>query len=65
MVSGTLYTYPNNFRAYKALIAAKYSGANVKQDPDFFLVQPTKLKNSPTSFLWVKFQLMKMKMDHV
>ncbi|XP_055695401.1 elongation factor 1-gamma [Lutzomyia longipalpis] len=26
----TLYTYPNNFRAYKALIAAQYSGAKVK-----------------------------------
>ncbi|CAE1237496.1 EEF1G [Acanthosepion pharaonis] len=29
MASGTLYTYPENFRAYKILIAAKYSGANV------------------------------------
>jgi len=29
-VSGTLYTYPENFRAFKALIAAKYSGAEVK-----------------------------------
>ena len=26
----TLYTYPDNFRAYKALIAAQYSGAQVK-----------------------------------
>lgn len=25
----TLYTYPENFRAYKALIAAQYSGAKV------------------------------------
>jgi len=33
--SGTLYTYPDNYRAYKALIAAKYSGAQVRQDPDF------------------------------
>ncbi|GAB1597729.1 elongation factor 1-gamma-like [Argonauta hians] len=29
MASGTLYTYPDNFRAFKILIAAKYSGANV------------------------------------
>jgi len=34
-VSGTLYTYPKNFRAYKALIAAKYSGATVKVAEDF------------------------------
>jgi elongation factor 1-gamma len=33
--SGTLYTYPENFRAYKALIAAQYSGAQVKVDPNF------------------------------
>lgn len=25
----TLYTFPGNFRAYKALIAAQYSGAKV------------------------------------
>lgn len=31
----TLYTYPDNFRAFKALIAAKYSGANVKVAKDF------------------------------
>lgn len=31
----TLYTYPKNFRAYKALIAARYSGTDVKVDPDF------------------------------
>jgi len=30
MAAGTLYTYPENFRAYKALIAAQYSGAKVK-----------------------------------
>jgi len=29
MAAGTLYTYPENFRAYKALIAAQYSGAKV------------------------------------
>jgi len=30
-----LYTYPENFRAFKALIAAQYSGANVKIAPNF------------------------------
>jgi elongation factor 1-gamma len=35
MVSGTLYTYPDNFRAFKALIAAKYSGAEVKISDKF------------------------------
>merc|ERR1712062_708188 len=35
MVAGTLYTYPDNFRAQKALIAAKYSGAQVTLAKDF------------------------------
>jgi len=35
MASGTLYTYPGNFRAFKALIAAAYSGADVKVDSSF------------------------------
>ncbi|BAM80904.1 eukaryotic translation elongation factor 1 gamma [Cyanidioschyzon merolae strain 10D] len=30
-----LYTYPNNPRAYKALIAAQYCGAEVQVPPDF------------------------------
>lgn len=30
-----LYTYPDNFRAFKALIAAQYSGANLKVAPGF------------------------------
>lgn len=29
MATGTLYTYPENFRAFKALIAARYSGGNI------------------------------------
>ncbi|XP_041876919.1 elongation factor 1-gamma [Corvus kubaryi] len=29
-VSGTLYTYPENWRAFKALIAAQYSGARLR-----------------------------------
>ncbi|ALC47154.1 Ef1gamma [Drosophila busckii] len=35
MSTGTLYTYPENFRAYKALIAAQYSGAKVKVAENF------------------------------
>jgi len=35
MVGGTLYTYPDNFRAFKVLIAAEYSGAKVKTAPNF------------------------------
>lgn len=30
-----LYTYPENFRAFKALIAAQYSGANVQIASNF------------------------------
>jgi len=35
MVSGTLYTYPGNYRAHKIQIAAAYSGADVKVASDF------------------------------
>lgn len=35
MAAGTLYTYPENFRAYKALIAAQYASTNVKVDAGF------------------------------
>jgi len=34
-MAGTLYTYPENFRAYKALIAAEYSGVKVNVASDF------------------------------
>ena len=30
MAGGTLFTYPDNFKAFKGLIAAEYSGAKVK-----------------------------------
>lgn len=30
-----LYTFPENFRAFKALIAAQFSGANLKIAPGF------------------------------
>ncbi|KAM4617986.1 elongation factor 1-gamma [Discoglossus pictus] len=38
MAGGTLYTYPDNWRAYKPLIAAQYSGFPIKvasSPPDF------------------------------
>jgi len=41
MADGTLFTYPDNFRAQKILIAAKYSGAKVTV-PDFKLGQTNK-----------------------
>merc|ERR1719192_1963358 len=39
-VKGTMYTYPQSFRAYKGLIAAQYSGADVSvvsSPPDFVM----------------------------
>ncbi|CAG9101260.1 unnamed protein product [Plutella xylostella] len=42
MAAGVLYTYPENFRAYKALIAAKYSGADVKVAPNFVFGETNK-----------------------
>ncbi|XP_015115992.1 elongation factor 1-gamma [Diachasma alloeum] len=42
MASGTLYTYPENFRAYKALIAAQYSGAQLKIAEDFVFGETNK-----------------------
>lgn len=41
----TLYTYPENWRAFKALIAAQYSGAKVKvlsTPPQFHFGQTNK-----------------------
>jgi len=47
-----LYTYPDNFRAYKALIAAQFSGAKVKIAADFVFGETNKteafLKKFPT-----------------
>lgn len=42
MASGTLYTYPENFRAYKALIAAQYSGTQIKFAEDFVFGETNK-----------------------
>lgn len=52
-----LYTYPENFRAYKALIAAQFSGANLKTAPNFVFGETNKSEN----FL-EKFPLGKVKM---
>lgn len=41
-MAGTLYTYPENFRAYKALIAAQFSGAKVQVASDFVFGQSNK-----------------------
>lgn len=38
----TLYTYPDNFRAQKALIAAKYSGAQLTVAKDFVFGETNK-----------------------
>lgn len=45
MASGTLYTYPENFRAYKALIAAQFSGAQVKIADNFVFGVTNKSKD--------------------
>ncbi|XP_063229342.1 elongation factor 1-gamma [Bacillus rossius redtenbacheri] len=42
MASGTLYAYRENFRAVKVLVAAQYSGANVKLAPDFIFGETNK-----------------------
>jgi len=42
MVAGKLYTYPDNFRAQKALIAAKYSGADLTVATDFVFGETNK-----------------------
>ncbi|XP_058444528.1 elongation factor 1-gamma [Malaya genurostris] len=41
-MAGTLYTYPGNFRAYKALIAAQFSGAKVSLASDFVFGETNK-----------------------
>jgi len=54
MVAGTIYTYPDNFRAQKALIAAKYSGAQLTVAKDFVFGETNKtpdfLKKFPLAF---------------
>ena len=45
-----LYTYPKNFRAYKALVAAQFSGTNVEIDSDFVFGETNKSDNFMTKF---------------
>merc|ERR1712149_103599 len=42
MVGGTLFTYPDNFRAQKAEIAAKYSGAKLTVSKNFVFGETNK-----------------------
>ncbi|XP_046442843.1 elongation factor 1-gamma-like [Daphnia pulex] len=42
MASGTLYTYPSNFRANKALIAAQYSGFKINVASNFVFGETNK-----------------------
>ena len=42
LIFQTLFTYPENFRAQKALIAAKYSGAELKVPADFVFGETNK-----------------------
>ncbi|XP_050296047.1 elongation factor 1-gamma isoform X2 [Anthonomus grandis grandis] len=50
MVAGTLYTYPDNFRAAKALIAAQYSKADVKVATNFVFGETNKTKEFQQKF---------------
>lgn len=38
----TLYTYPENFRAYKALVAAQYAGSSIIIAPNFVFGETNK-----------------------
>ncbi|XP_045614887.1 elongation factor 1-gamma isoform X2 [Procambarus clarkii] len=40
--NGTLYTYPENFRAFKVLISAQFSGAKVTVDSNFVFGETNK-----------------------
>lgn len=55
-----LYTYPENFRAYKALIAAQFSGANLKIAPNFAFGETNKsetfLEKFPLGKVRIKFK---------
>jgi len=50
MVGGTLYTYPDNFRAFKVLIAAQYSGAAVKVQENFVFGETNTAKDFLAKF---------------
>jgi len=50
MTSGTLYTYPDNFRAFKILIAAQYSKFNVQLAKNFSLGETNKTPDFLSKF---------------
>jgi len=53
MAAGTLYTYPENFKAFKALVAAEYSGTKVQvvsTPPDFVLGETNATKEFLAKF---------------
>jgi len=53
MAAGTLYTYPENFKAFKALVAAEYSGSKVQvvsTPPDFVLGETNATKEFLAKF---------------
>ncbi|XP_046575172.1 elongation factor 1-gamma-like [Haliotis rubra] len=50
MAAGTLYTYQGNFRAYKILVAAQYSGADVKVADGFKLGETNKTSDFLSKF---------------
>jgi len=50
MVGGILYTYPDNFRAFKVLIAAQYSGATVTVQENFVFGESNTAKDFLAKF---------------
>lgn len=54
-----MYTYPQNFRAFKALIAAQFSGVKINVDSDFVFGET----NKSESFL-KKFPLGKVRISY-
>lgn len=55
-----LYTYEGNFRAYKALIAAQFSGANVKIAPNFVFGETNKSETFLKKFPLGKVSVLSM-----
>ena len=43
----SLYTYPGNFRAFKALIAAEYAGVDIEV-PEFDMVRRSRVSKTKT-----------------
>ena len=63
----TLYTYPDNFRAQKVLIAAEYSGAKVKLASNFVFGETNttkeflaKFPNGKVRFQYIHFAMSRL-----